>query len=100
MPAFDREAAHVGGPFLPDLQRHVLARQAVRAPEREHRAADLLAGLAIGIVMGDVGRLSGAIVLASGVNAQRISERGTVVRDRAVIEGFALAALPCRREKI
>jgi hypothetical protein len=57
-----------------------LRREAVRAPQRQHRRLDLVAGGVIGLVEGAIDRRAGAIILAGRVNARGIVERGAVMR--------------------
>src|SRR6266478_9699890 len=82
------KAAHVCCPFAPGVERAFgLARNAGRAPDRQHRTADLAARRPVGLVMGKVGGAAGAIILAGRVDAARVLEEGAVMRERARVEG-------------
>jgi len=55
-----------------------LAGDAALPPDREQRAGDLVSGLAVGLVMGEIGGAPGAVILAGGVDAQRVPERRAI----------------------
>src|ERR1700730_16871356 len=63
-----------------------------RSPYRKQRAGDLLAGRAIGLIMREISRAAGAIILADGVEPNGIVEEGVIVRKRARIEGGEVLA--------
>ncbi len=65
----------------------ILARDSGGAPEREHRRRYLVARGVIDLVIGEIGGLAGAVILAGGVDAQRIGEESAIMRERARIEG-------------
>ena len=57
-----------------------------RAPQGQQRAFDLAARLHVGVVDLDVGRLSGAVVLAGRVQALRLREECAIVIERTRVE--------------
>src|SRR5674476_1134759 len=50
-----------------------------RAPQRQQRAGDGFSGGAVGLVVFEVGVAAGAVVLAMGMDPQRIGKRHTVM---------------------
>src|SRR6476646_5877491 len=100
MPAVDGKTLHVDGPFAPGRERIVgLGRDAAGAtPDRQHRTGDFLGRGARLLVVGEIGGATGAVVLASGVNADGVVEERMVMRKRARVEGReALDLGSCRR---
>src|SRR6476661_10774342 len=88
MPTVERKAAHVGGPFAPSRERIIRLRRnaAGAAPERQHRAADLLGRGAGVLVMDEIGGTAGAVVFTGRVDPDGVVEKRMVVRQRAWIE--------------
>jgi len=66
------------------------------APLVPHSASigqrNLAAGLDVDLIISHVGRLTGAIVLAAGMDALGLDERRSVMRDRAWIESLGCSA--------
>src|SRR5262249_18054031 len=88
MPAINGKTAHVGRPFPPGRQRACgLGRNSTTAaPDRQHRTGDFRPGGTRLLVVRQIRGAAGAVVLAGGVDAQRIVKEGVVVRERARIE--------------
>src|SRR5579871_4244367 len=86
--AFDREAAQIWRPVAPAGKRveRGIAGQAAVAPDRQYGTADRLAGRSIRFIVGEIGGAAGAIVLAHGVNAQRVLIGGVIMRERTRVE--------------
>src|SRR5215218_4776077 len=77
MPAFDRASGDIVGPHAPQRERAFripAVERAVRAPQRQHGTADLLAGLAIGAVMDNVDAGGSAVLLADRCGVPGIAQ--------------------------
>jgi len=89
--AGERSPAHVLGALAPDLQHVVFLRdEAFFAPERQQRAAD--PAPKVGLVVGEVGRRGGAVVLAGRVNALWARKAALVLGQSSRSEGRLVAA--------
>jgi hypothetical protein len=90
-----RASAHVDGNAAPIAQRLEIAMDhALLAPQREQRTRHLAARGDIRVVMLEIDRRGGAIVLACGVNRSGLQKQALVFGERARIEPLEPAAEP------
>src|SRR5205085_7102173 len=97
VPAWQRlGATNIGGIARPDRPRVVVAADAAgRAPEQQHRAGDLAAGLEISLVHGKVDAHRRPVILADGVDGRGVTEAAHVFGERLLAEeAQALLGLP------
>src|SRR5262245_31065411 len=89
-------AADIVGPVAPDGE-HVVPRfeLALPAPQREERATDAPSRFAVGLVMREVQRRGGAIVLADGVPRRGVAETAQILGER--LRGKEIARLRLAR---
>ncbi len=87
MSGIEGVSADVGRPAPPPVKRTAGGgRNARPAPQGQQRHCDLVARLDVRLVLLEIGIGTGAIILACGVNTQRVAKRRQVMFDRARIE--------------
>src|SRR5271169_3162055 len=93
MPAFERVAAEVVRPVLPDIEPAATTKQSpARAPQCKQRSSDLFRGLAIGVVEGAIAADARAIIFAAGVNHGGVAKSSAIGCHRLGGKGAGRAA--------
>src|SRR5919197_3692439 len=85
--AVDRMADDIRRQFAPDLKRPTVvdvprSKRSGPAPQREHRAGDLVSGCAVGTVVLAIDARRGAVLLADRVEVVRIPKLREILRGR------------------